>query len=103
MRLDIEKNPSRAIKHQNKDIKIASSRELLPQQKTLPPNPEELKSEREKKPFVRKKKGDYYSLHKLLLFLYGICCQFQLQVESPLLIKPQCFTLPFLMVVLLVF
>jgi len=47
MHLDIEKNPSRVIKHQNKDIKIASSKELLPQQKRPPQNPEELKSRRE--------------------------------------------------------
>lgn len=78
MHLEIENNPSRVITHQYKDIKIASSRELLPQQKKLPQNPEELKSKREKKPFIRKKKGLCYYFHKLFFFLYGISCQFHL-------------------------
>lgn len=69
MHLDIEKNPSRVIKHQTRDIKIATSRELLLQQKTLPQNPEELKSKGEKKPFVMKKKGACYSFSQIILSL----------------------------------
>lgn len=48
MRLDTEKNPSRVINQQNKNTKIARSRQLLPQQNTLPQNTEELKSKKEK-------------------------------------------------------
>lgn len=66
MHLDIEKKTSRGIKHQNNDTKIANSRELLPQQKTLSQNTEELQSTGKKKPFVRKKKELAALFHKLL-------------------------------------
>lgn len=47
---------------------MATSRELLLQQKTLPQNPEELKSKGEKKPFVMKK-GGCYSFSQIILSL----------------------------------
>lgn len=68
MHLNIEKKKSRIIKHQNNCIKIASSRELLPQQKTLSQNTEELQSTGKKKPFVRKKKELANVFYKLLFF-----------------------------------
>lgn len=63
-----EKKKSRFIKHENNYIKIAASRELLSQQKTLSQNTEELQSTEKKKPFTRKMKELATFFHKLFFF-----------------------------------
>lgn len=68
------KRTSRVIKHQNNDVKIASSREFLSQQKTLSQNTEKLQSTGKKKPFVRKKKELATLFHKLLFFPFFTYC-----------------------------
>lgn len=68
MHLDTEKNPSRVINQQNKNTKIARSRQLLPQQNTLPQNTEELKSKKEKTFFYEEERSLLF-FHKLVFFL----------------------------------